>query len=324
MRLGIVLTARCNASCAHCSKSYGPHRTEHLGKEDICRLMDEAAAIEDGEPLAFDLTGGEPFLDFELLVEVVSYGARLGADISCVTNAFWARDDGTAKSRLRTLHSAGLTLLSVSVSRFHQRFVALRRARRALTIASDLGLKTELKGAVTRSDLEPGGARETWQATLDADWVSIFPVLPRLRDGESLPEMEYYREPGLPEHRCPGDMVCVDFDGLARSCCTLGYGDPFLVVGDVHSTALQKIHQTFREGGKQRILRERGPIEFARGAIAAGLGDRLRSAYAGPCDLCLHIQSDPQLRAVAEAMAGAAATTGAADRVGHTSETQRT
>jgi len=306
MRLGIVLTARCNATCAHCSKSYGPHRTEHLSKQDIHRLMDEAAAIDDGEPLSFDLTGGEPFLDFELLVDVVSHGTRLGGDISCVTNAFWARDNEITKSRLSELQGAGLTLLSVSVSRFHQRFVPLQRAQRALAIAMDLGMDTELKCAATRADLGPGGALETWKAVLNADWISMFPVLPRLRIGSSLPEDDYFRERGLPQDCCPGDMLCIDFDGLARSCCTLGYGDDFLVVGDAHSTPLQKIHDEFRSAAKQRILRELGPIGFAQGAIAAGLGHRLRAEYAGACDLCLHIQADPQLRAVAEAMARAA------------------
>jgi MoaA/NifB/PqqE/SkfB family radical SAM enzyme len=306
MRLGIVLTAHCNATCAHCSKSYGPHRTEHLGKLEIFRLMDQAVEIDDGLPLAFDLTGGEPFIDFELLLEIVSHGSRLGAQISCVTNAFWARNDDVTRSKLTGLRDSGLTLLSVSVSRFHQRYVSVDRVRRALAVASELGIDTELKGAVTRTDLKPGGLRDTWKNALSADWVSIFPILPHLRDSESLPEEEFYREPGLPQQRCPGDMVCVDFDGLARSCCTLGYGDPFLVVGNVHSMPLQKIHEKFSHAGKQRILRESGPIEFARGVVAAGLAHRLRASYAGPCDLCLHIQSDPQLRYVAEAMASAA------------------
>lgn len=303
MRLGIVLTARCNAACIHCSKSFGPDRTEHLSKDDIFRVMDEAGAVKDGKPLSFDLTGGEPFLDFDRLVEVVSHGAQLGAEISCVTNAFWARTDDLAKSKLTLLRDSGLTSLGVSVSRFHQKFVPLHRSRRALVTANDLGIRTELKGAVTRSDLEPGGSLSEWKDTLSADWISIFPVLPRLRDTEVLPDQEYYREFGLPFQRCPGDVVCIDFDGIARSCCTLGSGDRFLMVGDVHQMPIEKIHETFLHAGKQRILRESGPIEFARGAIAAGLGHRLRTAYAGPCDLCLHIQSDTQLRQIAEGMA---------------------
>jgi hypothetical protein len=306
MRLGIVLTARCNASCAHCSKSYSPYRTEHLSLETIFRLMNEAADVDDGEPLSFELTGGEPFLEFESLVKVVSHGGRLGATVSCVTNAFWAVDDERAQAKLSLLYDCGLTALAVSVSRFHVEFVPLHRARRALAVASALGIRTTLKGAVLRRDLAPGGILSEWNDTLDAERITIFPVLPYLREAEVLADEEYYRDRGLPIQRCPGDAVCVDFDGVARSCCTLGADDPFLVIGDAHRTPLKQIHDNLKRAGKQRILRESGPIEFARGAIAAGIGHRLRKAYAGPCDLCLHIQADPELRQVAEAMASAA------------------
>jgi hypothetical protein len=305
MRLGIIMTAHCNATCAHCSKSYGPHRTEHLSLDEIQRMMNEAATVDDAEPLAFDLTGGEPFLNFDLLVDVVSHGSRLGAEVTCVTNASWARSDEIANSKLRRLKEFGLTWLSVSVSRFHQEFIRLERVQRALAAAARVGIKTELKGAFSKHDLEPGAALSAWKDKLQATRISIFPVLPYLREGEALPDEEYYRELGLPFQRCPGDMVCVDFDGLARSCCTLSHGNPFLVIGDARQTTIQQIHETLLHASKQRILRELGPIEFARGAIKAGLRARLRREYAGPCDLCLHIQSDPQLREVAEGMSEA-------------------
>lgn len=302
MRLGIVLTARCNATCGHCSKSYGPHRTEQLGLDEVLRIMNEAAEVVDSEPLAFDFTGGEPFLDFELLVNVVSHGSQLGAEVTCVTNAFWARSDELAKRKIERLKECGLSWLCVSVSRFHQQFIGLQRVRRALEAAMAAGIQTELKGAISKSDLEDGGALSEWRSVLKATRISIFPVLPYLRNGETLPEHEYYRELGLPFQRCPGDMVCVAFDGLARSCCTVGHEDAFLLIGNARRESLRQIHGTLMTAAKQRILRELGPVEFARGAIRAGLGDKLRREYAGPCDLCLHIQSDPQLRQVAENM----------------------
>jgi MoaA/NifB/PqqE/SkfB family radical SAM enzyme len=303
MRLGFILTARCNAACAHCSKSFGPNRTEELNQDEVLRLMNEAAAIEDDEPLAFDLTGGEPFLNFEMLEAVVSHGGSLGARaISCVTNAFWARTDEIAMAKLTRLKKAGLTLLAVSVSRFHQAFVPLHRAQRALKIAGDLGISTELKAAVTQSDLQRDGLVSKWKRQLHAEWINMFPVLPHLRHEADLPEAEYYREPGLPSDKCPGEVVAVDFHGVARSCCSIGEEDSFLVVGDAKRQSLRAIYDTFLGAGKQRILRETGPAAFARGAIAAGLGHRLREAYAGPCDLCIHIRTDPQLRHFAEEM----------------------
>jgi hypothetical protein len=303
LNLGIILTARCNASCTHCSKNYGPYRKEALSRATILRLMDEAAAIRDGDPLTFDLTGGEPFLDFELLLDVVAHGANLDAQISCVTNAYWAVTNEIAEEKLTKLLKAGLTSLSVSVSRFHQRFVPLRRARRALDIATRLGIATELKGAVTTPDLEAGGALSEWKESLDADKINIFPVLPRLREGATLPEDQYYREPGLPKQRCPGEVVCVYTDGIARSCCGPGVSGPFLALGDTKLTPLAEINRRFLQRGKQRLLREQGPIYFANHAIAAGLSYRLRDAYAGPCDLCSHISSDPELSKVADLVA---------------------
>jgi MoaA/NifB/PqqE/SkfB family radical SAM enzyme len=306
MRLGFILTARCNAACSHCSKSFGPTRTEELSQADVFRLMNEAAAIDDQEPLCFDITGGEPFLNFEMLVAVVAHGAALGAEaISCVTNAFWARTDELAFDKLQRLKKCGLSLLGVSVSRFHQQFVPLHRAERALRIAGDLGISTELKAAVTRIDLAPRGLVSHWKERLRADSINMFPVLPHLRGGADLPEDEYYREPDLPLDKCPGEVVAVDYHGIARSCCSLGEEDRFLVVGDAKRQPLRAIYATFHSAKRQTILREEGPAAFARGAMAAGLGHRLRSAYAGPCDLCIHVRTDPQLRQVAEEMTAA-------------------
>lgn len=316
MNLLLMLLARCNASCGHCSEDHGPYRTEALRKDDIVRLMDEAAAIDDGEPLQFDLTGGEPFLDFELLTAIVAHGSRLGGTVSCVTNAFWARTPAITHSKLATLREAGLTGLAVSVSRFHQQFVPLQRARHALAIAAELGIETELKGAVTLRDLDVDGVRSEWQQTLSADLINIFPVLSQLRPGVTLPEDEYYREEGLPHHPCPGSAVRVDFNGTATSCCAPGSNESFLVIGDAHSMSLREIHRNFKERVKQKLLREVGPIHFARGAVAAGLGHHLRPRYAGPCDLCLHIRTDPELRRVAEQMCTAEEETASAGNRG--------
>ncbi len=300
MQTVLILTSRCNAACTHCTSSCGPQRTESLTRADVFRLMDESAAIDDGKPLLFDLTGGEPFLDFDLLLAVVEYGSSLGAQLSCVTNGYWATSDEVAATKLTALKRAGLSHLSGSVSRFHQAYVPLKRVRRALTIASELGLKTELKGAVTPRDLESGAAFEDWKAQLTADVINIFPLYSKLREGASLPDQDYWREAGLPSQPCPGPVVCIEPDGRACSCA--GPSFSFVTLGNVHETSLDEIHRRFKQAGKQTILREHGPIHFAAGAIAAGEGHRLRDAYAGPCDLCVHIGTDPQLRAVAERM----------------------
>jgi hypothetical protein len=252
---------------------------------------------------------------------VVRHGARLGGLVSCVTNAYWARSDEIAHGKLAMLQRAGLVTLAVSVSRFHQRYVPLKRVKHALRAAQKLGLETALKGAIINSDLVAGGSRDQWKRELDADTVNVFPVLPYLREGASLAEKEYYREPGLPQQRCPKGIVCVEPDATAVSCCGPGVSAQFLSLGNVRHESLKLINLRFKKGGRQKILRRQGPIAFARGAISAGLGHLLRMEYAGPCDLCAHIASHPQLRQIAEAMS-AAAEAKATSRL-HTTDKQR-
>ncbi len=303
MRLSIIMTARCNALCAHCSHGYGPRRTDQIATDQILKLMDEAAEIHDEQPLMFFLTGGEPFISFKRLERIVHHGAQLGGEVYCVTNAFWARNDEVTKERLTSLQVAGLTGLSVSASRFHQEFMPLENATRALRIARELGLFTEFKGAVTQPDYQSDGVMGTWKAQIQADLIGIFPVLPYLREGESVDSLQYISVEGLPSQQCPAETVTIDSRGGARSCCTPGPLDEFLSLGHIQQDSLAAIAERFRNSGRQRVLRERGPIYFACGAIGQGLAGRLRTHYAGPCDLCVHIRTDPQLRRVAEEIA---------------------
>jgi hypothetical protein len=306
MEIVVVLTSRCNAQCTHCTTSCGPRERQALSDADIERVMREAAQVQDGTPLVFNLTGGEPFLDFPRLLACVRRGASLGGKVSVVSNAFWARTEEQARARLTELRAAGLTSLAVSVSRFHAPYVPMAQARIALEVADELGLETELKAAVIKEDLLPGGLLEQWQRELDADFINVFPVLPYLRDGAALPEEEYYRLKGLPEQTCPAEVLCVESDGTARSCCGSGVSGSFLALGNVRDSGVAELRQRLESAPRQKILREQGPIAFARAAISAGLAHHLRARYAGPCDLCAHIASHPQLRRIAEEMSAPA------------------
>jgi len=303
VHIALILTSRCTARCTHCSASCSPERTDALLPAHVERLMNEAALIDDGEDLHFDITGGEPFMDFEQLHAAIAHAGKLGGGVSCVTNAFWARTDAIATEKLTRLRDAGLELLSVSVSRFHERYVPLTSVRRALSVAAHLGIETELKGAITRRDLADDGIVAKWEQTLDADQICIFPVIPYLRsDAPPLPDDEYYREPGLPKGRCPSEIITIETNGTASSCCGQSPEPGFLRIGDTNHESLAVIHERFRHARRQRILRRHGPIAFARRAIEAGYGHLLRDAYGGPCDLCIQIGSTPELRRIADEM----------------------
>jgi MoaA/NifB/PqqE/SkfB family radical SAM enzyme len=301
MKLGLILTSRCNASCGHCSTSCGPTRTEALPRHKIFGLMDEAAALSQDEPLKFGISGGEPFLDLELLLEVIAYGKRLGAsEVTCVSNAYWATSADKARDLLTQVRRAGLDMLAVSCSRFHLEFVKVKRVERALAAAREVGLPCAVKYVRLQSDPDSAESIEAWGRQLGATRVEIISILPHLRDGVTLPDSDYERRAGLPQGRCPAPIITVRETGEAYTCCTPGALGGFLSLGNTHETSLDEVSDRFYLGGKQQILRTHGPIHFARAAVAQGAGGRLRESYGGVCDLCTHVATDPVLAAIAD------------------------
>ncbi len=303
MELGFLLTQRCNAQCTHCATDCGPHQNRTLPLQKVLALMDEAAQLTSaGERVDFSLSGGEVFLDLEQLVKIIRHGVNLKGSMGCVTNAFWASSDQRSQTIIARMREAGLTCLAVSTSRYHQRFVRLERVRRAVVAARAAGLTTVLKIAFSLRDKDEGLV-DQWAEFVGADKLQAFPVLPYVRQGADLPQAHYVRAPGLPEGRCPSPSLTVREDGAAFTCCTPGAFEPLLQVGNVFDCSLEEIVERYHFDPVLQVLRERGPIHFARYAIAHGKGARLRRSYAGECDLCAHIASAPALTSCARASA---------------------
>lgn len=263
--------------------------------------MDEAADISQGEELDFCISGGEPFLDFDLLLDIVGHGSSLGGVVTCQTNGYWASNDEQARSRLLALKNAGLDVLGVSVSQFHDVYVRRSRVQRALTIARELGLATVIKCATT-GDGDTKALRN-WTRACGADRVEEFPLHPYLRNGVRLPQRNYQTMSGLPQGRCPAALLTIRENGRAYTCCMPGAFNEFLTLGSADEEPLADLHDRFVTHGRQQLLRQFGPTHFANAAISQGHGGLLRAAYADVCDMCSHITTVPEIAAIADEMA---------------------
>ncbi|MGA2779357.1 MAG: radical SAM protein [Steroidobacteraceae bacterium] len=300
MKLSLLLTKRCNAQCAHCATDSGPYARRSLPTQKVFSIMNEAAQRRRaGESLMFGLSGGEAFLDLEQLVAVIAHGVGLGATVTCVTNAYWATSDAKAQSIVARVRAAGLTHLAASTSRYHQRFVPIERVKRALSTARAAGINTLLK-IVYSAPEEQEGVVQRWADFVGADALQAFPVVPYLRQGGELPLEHYVRAPGLPKGRCPAAVLTIREDGAAFNCCTPGGFETLLKLGNVFDHSLDALVDRYHFDPTFQVLREQGPIHFARHAIKNGEEGRLRSAYADVCDLCAHIASDPVLTKLAQ------------------------
>ena len=128
---GLMLTYQCNAACEFCYYHCSP-RKGGLMPVETCIAAWRSLKILAGDEAKIHLTGGEPFLYWDHLVEILREGREqsLGPVDLVETNGFWATDDRLIAERLETLVALGVQRLKISVDPFHQEYVDIEPARR--------------------------------------------------------------------------------------------------------------------------------------------------------------------------------------------------
>lgn len=105
-----------------------------MGVDEVTAVLKKARAVW-GQGFQVHLTGGEPFLNFPLLVEAVKTARDLNIPNYVETNAGWCKDYSFTEKRFAQLKQAGLEAVLVSVSPFHQESIPLQRTLNGISAA---------------------------------------------------------------------------------------------------------------------------------------------------------------------------------------------
>ncbi len=85
------------------------------------------------------LTGGEPFLHYDELLEATRIASDLGVPSLFVeTNSFWCREDDSTWDKLEELRRAGLKGIMISVNPFYLEYVPFENTKRAVRIGREI------------------------------------------------------------------------------------------------------------------------------------------------------------------------------------------
>ncbi|MBO3799945.1 MAG: hypothetical protein FGF52_02665 [Candidatus Brockarchaeota archaeon] len=143
---GIILSYKCNSKCKHCMYACSPlWKADWLAKEDIRLILKQLALRIKPSPYGSEsigvnyglhFTGGEPFLNYDLLLDAVKTANDLGIPSTFVeTNCFWCVDDEQVSEKLTALKKAGLKGILISVNPFILEQVPFERVERAVRIS---------------------------------------------------------------------------------------------------------------------------------------------------------------------------------------------
>lgn len=136
---GLMLTYQCSAACAFCYYCCDP-RQGGLMPTDVALGAWESLVRLAGKEARVHLTGGEPFLVFDRLAEIVQQAHKAGlTGLEYVeTNASWANQTSDIQEKLRFLAENGMEKLKISCDPFHQEFVDIQKVIHLQTIAKTI------------------------------------------------------------------------------------------------------------------------------------------------------------------------------------------
>lgn len=146
---GLILSYKCNAECLHCMYACSPKwNADWMSEENLGKILSQLAGMIEPAPYGpesiglnhgLHFTGGEPFLNFELLFKATEMAHELGIPSLFVeTNCYWSTNDKGTRNKMRLLKESGMRGILISVNPFYLEFVPFERTERAIRIGLEI------------------------------------------------------------------------------------------------------------------------------------------------------------------------------------------
>ena len=144
-----MLSYKCPATCRHCMYACSPHWSgDWITKDQLESYLPQLATVIQPSPHGpkqmslnhgLHFSGGEPFLNFERLLQAVEIADNLNIPSTFVeTNCFWCRNDAITRERLIALKKVGLRGILISVNPYYAEYVPFERTDRCVGISLEV------------------------------------------------------------------------------------------------------------------------------------------------------------------------------------------
>lgn len=244
-------------------------------------------------------TGGEPMLREPLVLRLVRSARKAGMKTALATNGFWAKSLPAARSKLKALQRAGLDLVTLSYDRYHAEFQGPQPGLNLARAAEEIGMPLNMSITRVADDSEIAGLIDPFEKSQHVR-MRFYDVqaVGRARD---IPGETLRSETG---GMCSAAGVPAVTDDLRLTACNgpayFMRADSPLVLGSIDETNLAELLRRHRDDPILETIRTFGPERLREELLKIpGFEDvSLKPYHAGMCELCLDINSRPEVARV--------------------------
>lgn len=289
--LAFTLYRKCSAACAMCCFSSNPRCTERLDIKRIKEYIDESKDIEEIKTISF--TGGEPFMEYENLLDLVTYASKAGKRVTTITNGYWASSYDIAYVRMKKLRDVGLNHISVSHDAYHKEYVNTEYVGNLLRAAGNLGIASTMATVKVKGE-KVGYIFDELDDALYGTELEVIPCLPAggAKKAFKSCQLDHTIATDTKGLRCVyGGNIAVAYNGLIYPCCSQMVFETDLSLGYFQDLSLHDVMHKIKNNGLLYLLRNKELsvfIKYAREVLNMDLPDHI----VNPCELCALLFSE--------------------------------
>lgn len=282
-----------------------------------------------GDSAKIHITGGEPFLFWDRLQEILeeARNQKLGKVDLIETNGFWATNEKITRQRLKRLDKLGIHRLKISTDPFHQEYIDIEPINRLAEIATEMFGPERVMVRWRKYLDDPIKMKSLSSAEREQKYISAMNDYPcrftgraagklaelvassmldtgcsmLVEDRESKIEVQKSgiknrvsriknRESRMASANCKSDMLA------AKGVHIDPFGNVFsgtcsgIIIGNVNRTELENIWKQFGPSGSEFINTLFNFGPYGLLEEAGKLGYKKAKFYADKCHLCTHIR----------------------------------
>ncbi len=306
---GLLLTYKCNCACEFCYYNCSNQQDGLMPAETFISAWQSLKSLA-GDSAKIHVTGGEPFLYWEHLEEILTLAAKekMGPIESIETNGFWATDDKIIRQRLKVLDEFGVCRLRITCDPFHQEYVDIEPVRRLAHTAVDMFGEERVLVRWRKYLDEPVKMKGLSSSELERQYIMSLESYPCRFTGRAAGRLgELMASKSIEQLACEN---CKSAFLGAKGVHIDPFGNVFsgtcsgIVLGNINEGPLEDIWTQFHPKNEEIIdtLFKAGPAGLLD--KAAKLGYKQAKVYADKCHLCTSIRQYLFDKGVGESVLG--------------------
>lgn len=281
--VGFMLTRKCNASCRMCCISSDPHCTEKLDTLDIKKYILSTKDVPGIRGISF--TGGEPFLYYSSLKDLILYAVEAGKQVTVITNGFWASDYDDTEQRLEELKELGLKVLGISYDEFHREYVPVQNIKNILRAANSLDLPITINTILLKTSSMGALLDDLGEDIVDVRFIP-FSCMPVGKAKNEIPYDQYIRHTSPKGCACrKGGVFSIDYKGDIYPCCSPYVYETQLCIGNYSEMDVQTTLKKIKNNHILYMLRRYG-FDYFLDIAENKLHIEIPETLISPCELC--------------------------------------